>query len=429
MSISICSRFTTFLKTTLLSILTFFLRMFAHSPPHQAPSVTPYPLAPHLENCILDIGRNTSPGMDLEKGVVGASYPRQAIENDAFSHGANKTVLCNSEAAAAVPPIPVSRAVPRPGVQWSSTAKPKQEIPQSSPLSVVSNFARVPGPPAKPTLPKTQGENSDPSQGQAPRKQSPLRRIPRYLNLAGTSPTKPAIKQSPRGRSNSSGPYAIKFMDRAAPCQLVSSCANGPSPFITPLKLESSLPGDSVDWAARIRSVFYKNREGDEDLSESVRNLFSRDSTRSSIDLDHSTDLIKDGDLLNVLDDEEDDYGRPLSVHSTCYSPSSPTSSSSDESFEDPPPVSPLTCSWSSELPYLRDRQSALSLSSSVSSGAFNDLLASVERKYPGRYWKGIIQFTSGDEEEYKGVKPYSGIAVGQQQHWSDVFCIDEYAH
>jgi hypothetical protein len=197
------------------------------------------------------------------------------------------------------------------------------------------------------------------------------------------------------------------------------------SPLINPLKLESSLPGESVDWAARIRSVFYTNRMGDEDLSESIRDLFSREST-SSIELDHSTNIIKDGDLL----DDEDKYGRPLSVRSPCYSPSSEASSNA-ASFSGSTPASPLPCSSPSELPYLHGSHtgSGLSSSSSESFGAFNDLLASVERKYPGRYWKNIVQFTSDDgDDEYRGVNPYSGIA-GEQKQWSDVFCLDEYAH
>jgi hypothetical protein len=194
------------------------------------------------------------------------------------------------------------------------------------------------------------------------------------------------------------------------------------SPLINPLKLESSLPGESVDWAARIRSVFYTNRMGDEDLSESIRDLFSRESA-SSIELDRSKDIIKDGDLL----DDEDEYGRPLSVRSPCYSPSNEASSSA-AFFSGSTPTSPLPCSWSSELPYL-PTGSGLSSSSSESFGAFNDLLASVERKYPGRYWKDIVRFTSDDgDDEYRGVNPYSGIA-GEQKQWSDVFCLDEYAH
>jgi hypothetical protein len=73
--------------------------------------------------------------------------------------------------------------------------------------------------------------------------------------------------------------------------------------------------------------------------------------------------------------------------------------------------VVPLPCPWSSELPYLRDSQSAPLLSTSSSFSAFNDFLASVVRKYSGRCWKDIVRFTLGDKgDEYQDVEPCSGI-------------------
>ncbi|KAF7345500.1 hypothetical protein MVEN_01568500 [Mycena venus] len=356
---------TTFLRTTLLSILTFIMRLFARSRPRHTAAVIPYPFAPHLENCIIDIGRDTSAhtgekAIDLNKDVFDASYncpvAGQAIQNDAFGQNSVNKPEAAAVAHRNVSPAPVSRIVPHSvfhsAAYLSSTTKQDSPVP---PLSVTD--AAVPE---------------------------------FYWNL----PTKSSgIKASPDKTNN----VSRRKTDHD----------------ITPLKIESNLPGESVDWAARIRSVFYKNREGDEDLSESVRDLFNRDSASSP---DHSMDIIKDGDLL----DQDDYYGiGPLGVLSTCCSPSSQASSC-------PAPVSPLPYSGSSELPYLRDSGHAspsLSASSSASSGTFNDLLASVERKYPGRCWKDIVKFSADG--------PYTGIAGGEKekQQWSDVLCIDEYAH
>ncbi|KAJ6465198.1 hypothetical protein C8R47DRAFT_1155298, partial [Mycena vitilis] len=392
MSLSICSRFTTFLKATLLSILTFFLGLFVRSPAFHAPSVTPYPLAPHLEGRILDIGRDTSTdaagkAMDLEMGF-GVPYCRpatvQAAQNKLVSHGANKA----SSGAAASSTNVSSKPRPRArahtvhhhpaAFKSSPIPNPEREIAHPAPLSVGTNLARVSGPHPKTAISrKFQDENRLPTPAQPPRKQPP-----RYLNLGATSTTKPAKKQYPR-HGKSLGSNIIKSMDRDTSSRLAPA-ALAP-PFTTMLKLEAgSIPGDSQDLAARIRSVLYKSREGDEDLAESIRNLFNRDSILA---LDQSEPL-----------DDEGDFGRHFRrVYSTFGfgSPSSQTSSS-DESFDGPTtPLSPPACSWSSRLPYLLERSNHLSLSPSLSADAFNDLLASVERKYPGRDWKDVVEFAA----------------------------------
>ncbi|KAJ7663964.1 hypothetical protein DFH06DRAFT_1189063 [Mycena polygramma] len=430
MSLSICSRFTTFLKATLLSILTFFLGLFVRSPAFHAPSVTPYPLAPHLEGRILDIGRDTSidaagKAMDLEMGF-GVSYCRpataQASQNNLVSHGANKTSgAAASSTNVSSKPLPRARAhtVHHHPSAFNSSPIPKleREITHPAPLSVATNFARVPGPPSKTAISrKIRDENKLPTPAQPSRKQPP-----RYLNLGVSSPTKPAKKQYPR-HGKSLGSNIIKSMDRDTPSQLA------PSPlFPTPLKLEAgSIPGDSQDWAARIRSVLYKTREGDEDLAESVRNLFNRDSVLA-LDPSEAVDIIEDRDLNLRLDDEVDFGRRFRRVDSTfCFESPSGQTSSSDESFDGPTtPSSPPPCSWSSGLPYLLERSTHLSLSPSLSADAFNDLLASVERKYPGRDWKDVVEFAA--DKGADGAKS----CVGGQQRGSDVpvFCaIDQYS-
>jgi 2-hydroxy-3-keto-5-methylthiopentenyl-1-phosphate phosphatase len=129
--------------------------------------------------------------------------------------------------------------------------------------------------------------------------------------------------------------------------------------------------------------------------------------------------VIKDLDATDVDEDDEDDYGQPLNVRSTCYSLSSRAVFSSGST------VAILSSSESSELPYLRDSVSSLSMTSVSSSsfGSFNDLLASVERKYFGTEWGDIGKFSAGDESDEHGLG-----GIGDREQWSDVFCLEEYA-
>ncbi|KAJ7236436.1 hypothetical protein B0H12DRAFT_127903 [Mycena haematopus] len=387
---------TTFLNTTLLSILTFIMRLFSRSRPSHATFVTPYPLAPHLpENSVIAIGRDAcaradGKTMDLEKGVLSASYTCPAarqVTQDVFcqSGGPTESVFNNPKVPKrnvslipSVVPHPFFRSVLKP----SSTAMQDLITLQPAPLSVATNFARIPDPPRKTIPSQSQDENNNPTHTQMLRKdRSPGRKL-RYFNL---SP-----KKSP-GTKISSGKTSIsqRKTDRDDPHEMFgSSCGDRAA---TSLKLECNPSDEPIDWAARIRSVFYKNREVDEDLSGSVRELFSRDSRGSSF--------------------AGDNYH-----HSLSHSSSTPASSS--------PP-----CSESSELPYLSDTHASLSVSSSASSGAFNDLLASVERKYPGQRWKDVVKFSTDHKDGYKRANPYNGIAEGEKQQWSDVLCIDEYSH
>ncbi|KAJ7114057.1 hypothetical protein C8R44DRAFT_881605 [Mycena epipterygia] len=422
---SFLSLFTTFLKTTLLSIRTLLLRLFMRPPRRHTSYVTPYP----QEHRIIDISSDridiqVDESIDVEKTVSGdssrLSIAVQTVHNDKhIAVIANKpeTEAANERYASTVP---TSRIVHPPAldpfVKYSSTLK--HRTPQPLPLSTVANFARTP---RKHIASKSQGENNDPSRTQA-RKPTPLRRMPRYLNLTGTLPTNlPAYTQSSNGiksRRASLVWFADGPMDHDSPCISESFCGDNSSPFVTPLKLESGLQGESLDWAARIRSVFYKRDEGEDDEHESARDLFNRDSVGFA--LDHAMDVIEH----LPCDDDEYEYGRPLSIVSTCYSPSS--DASTDAFFPACALVSPLSFSSSSELPYLRESNTGLS-HSSISSASFNDLLVSVERKHPGTDWKDVVQFTVDDEKvEYMGARPYGGI-VGQ--NWSDLFSFDEYAN
>ncbi|KAF8211051.1 hypothetical protein K438DRAFT_1808694 [Mycena galopus ATCC 62051] len=393
------------------------MRLFARSRPSVAPSVTPYP----LENRIIDISRDASvpksgKTTDLEKGGFGTRPAgRQAIRNDSFSQNRTVKTVSNNPQSAAVPYRNVSSIptrlpiVPRLVFKPSPSSAKQARMTQPAPLFVVTNFTRVPAPPRKIIPSKSQDENNPSDPPTPPPKDRPRWRKSRYLSI---SPQKSSgIKTSPdkidtsRQKTNRDGPAPYEVFG--------SSGGYGP---VNSLELESSYSGESVDWAARIRSVFYKNREADEDLSASVRNLFSRDSATSSISFDHSMGILTAGDLLH---DENKGGAR--------YSSSSSGTSLPFISA----PTSPLPRSESSEIPYLRDSFTGdLSMSGSTSSGAFNDLLASVERKYPGQRWKDIVEFSTNNQDDGgMGVNPYNGIAEEEKQQWSDVLCIDEYTH
>ncbi|KAJ7147666.1 hypothetical protein C8R43DRAFT_528403 [Mycena crocata] len=422
---SVFSKFTTFLKTTLFSIRAFLLRPFARmrSPAMHTCAVNPYPLAPDLENRIMDIVHDTqceigyNKGLDLEKGVFGVASPCQstchAAQNASFAEiGAH-----SGPNSAHVSPTPASRII-RPS-SVVSIVKHAQKVAAPVPLSIVTNFARIPGSPRRHVQSKSQNENTSPTPLQARRKPTPLRRMPRYLNLTGASPTKsPCVKTPPSG-SKSRRSSVVSFANSPVSRKSPRDSGYGASPFITPLKLESGLPSESPDWATRVRSAFYKRRQDDyDDEHDDVRDFFNRDSKYSGVTLDYAMDAITKLDSQEDSEDDEVDYGRPISVRSTCYSPS--REASSDISFNGHKRLLPsLPCAVSSELPYLRESNTGLSLSSSMSSGAFDDLLASVERKYPGQDWSEIVKFAD-DEEGINGTP--------QDEQWSDIFGLDEYA-
>ncbi|KAJ7125541.1 hypothetical protein C8R43DRAFT_1030481 [Mycena crocata] len=152
-----------------------------NSPPIHTCTVTPYPLAPHLENCIIDIGRDTQcdlsrKGRDLENGAFNgkrlggrhrwgtklallAASPCQSNKNDALTqigvHAGGANTVSQSVSSS-----PASRILRPSGVINSvSTAKHAKKVAAPVPLSIVTNFARVPGPPRKHVQYKGQSEN------------------------------------------------------------------------------------------------------------------------------------------------------------------------------------------------------------------------------------------------------------------------------
>ncbi|KAJ7745802.1 hypothetical protein DFH07DRAFT_942771 [Mycena maculata] len=366
-----------FFKGTLLYIRTFLLRLFVHGPLVETAPVTPYPIAPHLENCIIDIRRDgervCKEDGDLEQDVLAPpSFVHHASHNDR-----------------ARTPSGIADPASFPGHESSSSISGKIPAP---PLSVITNFVRTPASPLVRHIPhRSQGENIRPVHSQTLPRPSSLKRIPRSSDLTrGSSRSSATSISNPPGASRSRRGSLVWFASGQS-VPLVP----GSLPYITPLKLESGLPVETVDLAARIRSVFYKPGTDDDGL-ETVRDIFGRDSVYS-LSLPRAHFGIG---YLDCVDGFEDDYGRPLSVRSMCYYTSS--SSSYDVSFSSPVCL-PLHPSESSALAYLHNSSwgsiSALSATSSNSSATFSDLLASVERKYPGSDWTDIIQF-AGDGEK-----------------------------
>ncbi|KAJ7743704.1 hypothetical protein DFH07DRAFT_777320 [Mycena maculata] len=413
---SVLSKIFTLVKITLVYIRAFLLHAFGSNHTDQKSSVTPYPLALDLENCIIDIRCDTSEpantGMDPEQGVFNWASP--TAEENIFNQIVNSQTTPPSDAEGP----PISRSIDK----GQLSKRPK--IP---PFSNVTNTVPPRTSPHKETLYNSEGENISPTRPQPSRKPTPLRRMPRYLNLTGASPTRSAVasvkKSLGKFRHDSLIHLGNDWAARgcSSPCKSVQV---EPSPF-TPLKPGAGLAGDSDDLSARIRSAFYPSLPRADDEHENVRDFFNRDSECSGFAPNLAMNLIRDLDR-----DDEDDYDKSLSVRSTCYSPSK------ESACADSIPAPILRSSAASELSYLRDNSSpsitCLTTSSSRSSAAFNDLLSSVARKHPGTRWKHIVRFKLPDETESGRVDPDpcgEGIHMNDSnEQWSEVFCLDEYA-
>ncbi|KAJ7620084.1 hypothetical protein FB45DRAFT_1094042 [Roridomyces roridus] len=250
-----------------------------------------------------------------------------------------------------------------------------QQVVPFFPLGDVTNAPRTP--PRRLAF-KGNEENISPTRSQTPRKPTPLRRMPRYLNFTGNSPLEVSpAKASLKSSCSSMTPFPLDGSPRGFKTS---------TPVVGPLRLEAGLANTSnrsLNLAVRIRSAIYgRKADDDDDESLAARDLFNCDSICSGAALDGVLKLIQDLD-------EEQDYGTPVRIQSTSYSPSKGSPSM---------------------LPYLRGRSlSFASTLSNSSSGAFDDLLASIERKLPGNEWHDIVQFSDSVE------------SLEEEAHWSDV--------
>ncbi|KAJ7230334.1 hypothetical protein GGX14DRAFT_410485, partial [Mycena pura] len=464
MSTSMLSKISTLLTTTLISIQSFLLWLFTFEPspalPVHASSVTPYPLS-----------------LDSEGRVIDISYHSTCVEDGAGVKRIDPVGLPVAPDSVANPPV--ASKIP---IEYE-----KHRSRSVQPLSIVTNFARVPSP----GLPRKHKQTDVPSQclGDAENKRNParvaplkprtpLRKMSRYLNLTGTSPSKAvATAKTSTCVANASPSLTNSYpVPRRRSVVGRVPCAGTPrtdDDKPTPLELESGLAcADArddavVDFAARVRSVFYKCRVVEQDLdddceSEIARDVFSRDSVWNSgwpifpfgtasdaASVDENARCDK-GAFVDFMD-ADGPVPRSLSVSSglTCFAPSearAPSKASSDsstpfqcssspelrsvsfttsdsDSGQVPSDVfatvysssrtRPLRCSSSSELPYVCDRDrdtdtntnmfssctasfsspSWRTVSSSSSGGAFNDLLASLERKFPVKEWSELVGF------------------------------------
>ncbi|KAJ7604940.1 hypothetical protein DFH06DRAFT_1386583 [Mycena polygramma] len=331
----------TFIQTTLLSIRSLVVCLFVRN--REAPP----PLASDLEKCLGDIEHGNGPG----NGPLDTSTP--GAETNIF----NKIASSKQSGAS------------------QSKIGSKSKLPAVSPLAMVTNVLRVSAPSKTSTKSGSMREN----ELQALPKPTPLRRMPRYLNLTGAPPVKslPSVKTSPSGKTAHRGSL-VWFATPAVPT----------------LKMDS----DSVDLVVRIQRALRTQEDENEDEVANARGLVKRDSVWSGL---APLDAADEED-----EDHEEDYGRQLSIQWTSYSPSTP--SSDDHLFGCPP-------FEFSHLPYLQSSGSVLSLQPSSSTDSFNDLLASVDRKHPGTEWRDIIEF-SGDnicENEYE--------QEHEHEQWSEV--------
>ncbi|KAJ7173416.1 hypothetical protein C8R46DRAFT_1215363 [Mycena filopes] len=371
---------------------------------HLHASVTPYPLAPHLEGCVLDIGRGGVQVVSVGGGGGGEDDACGASSITTNKNRLRAPSIAHPDGGFDTESLPTAPA-----------AKQDSHSYSTRPLATVTNFdgraVSAGGPPRK-SLPlpivKTRGENGENihihRQSEQPppkKKESPVRKMPLRYNLrfgTRTSPTKAKLKSE---RAESSGGSPTK--GKAISSELASAA------------FHHQAADESVDWAARIRSVFYNRQwDVDDDLPESVRDyFFTRDSVGSGGD--ESVEISKDDD-------------DPLGVRSTRATESlaTPGAQAQQSSSE----LAYLGSSSSSNIGHCDSNSdtAALSTSSSGASGAFNDLLASVDRKYPGRRWVEIVQFSAGDAQDAdaRGVRPRDKRKRNGLQQWSDIFCLDE---
>ncbi|KAJ6596022.1 hypothetical protein B0H10DRAFT_2232636 [Mycena sp. CBHHK59/15] len=454
----VLSKINTLLRSTLfIFIMNFLLRPFSarHSPPASAASQTPRPLTLDLENGILGLNVNngmmrpishhelsvTSPLLD-SVDVVGhardrvgqTSYKQYIVKPQTLK---DSRPVGTPAAHKSLPVVPTTSSNilygPSKGSSFHKTKYRMSATPRPA-LAIAPNFVHTPVS-ARTKIPSYgKGENVDPATSQAPRrKPTPLRRMPRYLNLTGASPTR-TTQKTPESKARRRS--LVRCLDGASPTKYI--CI-GRSPCIAPLKLELNPEAESVDLGARIKSVFYKHREHEED---DVRNFFARGSDCSEVALEQAMLFAKDLNSEGSHEEKEDKYEvyrAPFSFWPTCIDVSPSISSSSDTCSV---PGFVLPTPGFSELPYLHfgPLPSVSDISASSSSSSFNDLLASVDRKYAGMDWEDMVQI--GDEEdslspplnegvygEYKEMNPYSGIVEEEDEdrHWSDVVCLGDY--
>ncbi|KAJ7636428.1 hypothetical protein FB45DRAFT_1001540 [Roridomyces roridus] len=346
----------TLVSATLFYIRAAILRFFG-SRSNVNPAVTPYPLAPHLENCILDIHTEgasvvAESDADLEKG-----YQRPTPSSPHCS--------------------PVTR-------------------PRRSTLSVVTNLHLNPAVPAK----KSKGRDENMALG---------------LPFPATSP------------SRKSTTHRATLIVSAVPNSKLRSRASSASAVTSPLHLEAGThyshhpqrdtrtTAITIDWAARVHSVFYKPSPSDVEEKEDVRAVFNSNRDSFGIALGMALDSRERNRRQATTNLHVDWAAR---IHSVFYKKPEPGVDDSNvravfntqdsivsalalDGASDCDTSYDSTLSTTSKLAYLRPRCDSVSsvattssvTSTTTTSSIDGEFLKAVESKYPGEDWADIVRF------------------------------------
>ncbi|CAK5273599.1 unnamed protein product [Mycena citricolor] len=460
----------TLLQTTFFSILTLFLRPFDAS--HDHAIITPYPLVPDLENRVIDIS--------APKAVS-----RKRASTDVLGPLGNASCNVNACYPVALGPARRRYTVTIPFSPFVMHQAQQPLLPLEWPPKTVSSFkvvsgAYVPNPfhaklahplpvsnqssislvTCKVSVLPAGKENRDGHFKQtSKRKLTPLRRMPRYLNLAGSSPSKMAtknfsqnvvIRQHSQSDVKSRRATILPGMEYKTPTKTktlwrvnASPDLNSPLKFqygwepagmLTPRRVVGTLgPADrSPDLAARVWSIFYKHRDGaSEQETDCARDVFSRDSLRSEMSV--LSQMVKNLDVVpdNADDDAANAHGSPLTPRSG-YSPTSSSSCSSSSSPSSSTLGSPVSRA-STELAYMcaasqGRRPWPTSAVRSFSPPARPDCASETSSSSRAVFYK---DFLTGEQGFHSTTRHWEPAQVGawlrQEEHWSDVLCLEEY--
>ncbi|KAJ7065473.1 hypothetical protein C8F01DRAFT_1366454 [Mycena amicta] len=491
MAATLVSKLLTLLKSTLVSIQAFLLWLFVCTPVAALHAVTPYPLRPDLEGKVLDITLDSVEAQDLEdSNVVPRVATQDSTRGPARRRASSAPIVRESVVAVDPQDIPPSRDS-KSILPLYHSRRPSDAVLhlKAAPLSVVTNVAftspmwafaqrpsLVPPPPKSKSVSfKTRNaKDKENLSKQSQRKPLPFKPASRYLDLVAnsqvvsTSSTSVTASGPSLGLGNYSYPRRRSIVGRSGSIDAGELATKS-----------SEEEDDVVDFAARVRSVFYGCRALDGDDCD-VREVFKRDSFFGCgvHGLEGEADI---AELVNKnsrcikprppptsatlsYDDACDASFNTISVADGSFAFST-TSSDSSSSIDSPEPslslpagklarltpssvlLHQLQTSSSSELPYLSagsagNRNSSASLACELSMSAttnasdasaaavFSDLLASLERKFPGTEWTDIVRFE--DLVKQIGMKDPReerdrDREDTQEDEWSDVLSLADY--
>nr|GAT42711.1 predicted protein [Mycena chlorophos] len=453
---TLASKLYTLLKTTLVSIQTFLLWLFVRTPTAALHAITPYPLRPDLEGRVLDISLSSIEAQDLDdsrvvprmvmtSGAVGTApvvdIMPEPTRRRAFSAPGLREAetIAPSQDVAPTPPAQQNRNSLLP--LYHNHRNTIGVFLKPAPLSSVTNVvaASCSGPPTATSM-RTFVHTQSSLKSPPPKRKSHASSKSNEENIS----TKAIAPQSP-ARSVRRKPLPFKaasrYIDHISNNASTAVAASGPSlglgkySFPRRRSIVGRGGGDkeakpkepAFDFAARVRSAFYGCRAFDDDECD-VRELFKRESvvgnghvhcendSDSSDNISFYTSSVADGSFAFSTASDSDSSSSVDSPDPTALALPVGTlarltansmilhhlqTSESASCSELPYLASPAdrhisSCSMACEVSMMSAADASTITTSDVDASAtlvFNDLLASLERKFPGTEWGDIVRF------------------------------------